>query len=139
MPPCIGHGGFLGGRAEYDHLAGQFAGFAQLREHYARADGGVTDDIVAAAVAHAGQGIVLGDDADRRTAWFAAWKKSAKGGGKTSDAALNVGTRLFKHMGQALGRLVLLQADFGVVGHPIAALNQRWGDLINLVLDFILQ
>jgi hypothetical protein len=126
-------------RGADDHdRARQPAGQPKARQGDTGADRRVCDDIVPTAVAHLGQDIVLGDNRHPR-ARATAGEPRQEGGGHPRDAALDLSAELGQQLGEPLGRLVLLQPDLGVVGHPVAGRDQSRCDPLDLTARCCLQ
>jgi len=95
---------------------------------------------VAAAVADIGERVVLRDDGDfAALARCSARQSRLEGGGQPRDPAIDLRAEFFQHLGELCRRLMLLQADLRVVGHPVARLDQERRDPFDFADDPLLQ
>jgi hypothetical protein len=134
-------GALFGGRTDDDHFAGQVVQLAispKQGKRHTRAYCGIPDQVMPAAVPNVRQRIIFGQDRNRRSPRLAAGNSALKSGWQPCNPPFYLGTRFFEHLAQSGGRLEFLQADFRVICHPVAALDQLRRDLIDLALNFIL-
>ena len=131
----------LGGRGLQDDAAGQGAGAgaSQGRQGEEGAHGVGAHDVVSAAVADAGQGVVLGEDGDgagrlagasgRRIRACGPGDLGAQGGVHAVDADLGLDAVAAQELGDRGHGVVLLVAGLGVVVDVVGELDDLRGQL----------
>ena len=108
------------GRAQIAHPPGERAVQFGKRQRGAEAGGG--DDVVAAGMADAGQGVVFGEDGDRRTAILSELRRI---GGRQAECFFLRGEPVTLHgPDEVAGRLELLERQFGFAVDEVAEAEQ---------------
>ncbi len=110
-----------------DHADGQ----AEVGSHAGRRDSGPgthrRDDVVAAGVTDAGQGVILGADGDVQRAVAGARDECGR---EAADASLNLKPRVRQKFAEPRGCLLFLEPEFGVCVNPMTEGDQAAAYLV---------